>query len=109
VSGEQELVRINAKPEVNQQMGFGKSDNIEQSDSNDINEGANDIDFKSAEKVDPTILNAFDNPVIRVQSGSFVPPKNTNDVQKIIQEKVRIALNKKKSAISKKSHKLNLV
>lgn len=104
-SSQQDTVRVNAKPEVNQQMGFGS---VKVNEDQEIDN--NDIDFKSAEKVDPQILNAFENPVVRVQTSSFVPKSdNNNEVQKYIAERVRNAINKKTASVKQKINKLKLV
>jgi hypothetical protein len=65
-------VEISNGAESNMQMGFGLIQNEDDSD----------IDFQSAEKVDPNILQAFANPVFKTNVTKFTPQlkrKNEKD------------------------------
>jgi hypothetical protein len=70
----EETIRVSNKPEPTLQLGFGASTMTEfdEIEPNDIN---NDIDDKSAKKVDPKILKAFDHPVFSVQKDIFISGK----------------------------------
>lgn len=67
VSGLEKPIVVKPYKEVNHQMGFGS---VETGDEGSDN---SDIDFKSADNVDPDILNAFEHPVINIQRASFTP------------------------------------